>query len=477
MINIFASFNSFLPQIIIIGVLLFTSMFTHAANWENNIATQTTYTYSDNLTQVSSDEISGFVKELVPSISSVAKGGRVETDLYAQVEINSEGEGADAFTPSLDFMSSVELLQKTVFIDVEASISQNSLDPFQSAGSDLTNNKSNKTTTINYSISPYIRGNLGNVGLEVRYDLSRVKHSEAESSNSQTNTFSFTLENNRPVIGFDWRLEGEKRETIINADMNAGSKFASIDLSVEYKVNRHWKIITLIGNEKNEFNSTSPVVDGMRTDIGFEWTPSPRMSLRLAQQDRYSGNALDMIFSYKLRHSVFTANYSQENTDANTLISEQDRLDRTDAFDVPIDIVSSGTDSLSSIDNERFINESFNLGWAIQGKRTQVNMTSSFSNRKYLNSDRDESSLGLSLNINRQLTLNTSGRASLSSNMTLNEVNDSETNTINLIVGVDRAITAKTKISLEYGLTKRETDVKTDDFTENKLTATLRAEL
>lgn len=449
-----------------------------AGDWKFEKGINASAVYTDNVDLVSSGKESELTALLTPNFSLHGKGGRASVDITGAFEINGQGGSNDSLNPRLQADANAELIERIAFIDLNATATQNAIDPLNVSGSDNLSNRGNKTTTYSYRISPYLKNRFGGVAdSELRYTYNGINHSEGIVEDTSSETVDLRIDSGSDFTKVTWGLDARHRTT--DDDQGEISELNSVDLRLGYRINRRWQINGSVGNESNDFTSTRSSTDGSRWDLGALWTPNPRTSLDFGIGERFFGSTKRLSFSHRSRRSVLTATYAHDLTDVTTQLSEQTVFLLVDAFGNPIpDPITGGPQylvrDLATLNTSVFVDKRLELSYTLQGRRTNLTLNGNMSDQIYQDSTREVSSHGLGATLSRTL----SGK--LSGDIGLNWDEQEETGTGNreietwrLQAGISQRLGKKTNLRFNYSYTDRESNQSGQSYDENKLSLTL----
>ena len=140
-----------------------------SGEWTASAAVAPQIVYTDNVCLSADDKQSDVYGIVTPSGSIQGRGNRANVSVSTSVDVNSLTNGdlnsdncgsgdrdRDQYTPRLNATADAELVERWLFIDTNATASQNSVTPFASGGNDSADRTGNTNTTYRYSVSPYI---------------------------------------------------------------------------------------------------------------------------------------------------------------------------------------------------------------------------------------------------------------------------------------------------------------------------------
>lgn len=458
--------------------LVLMSMTASAAEWTRTASVSAGAVYTDNVNLSSTGKKSEFTPTLTPTVSLHGKGARAKLDLTGALEISDQSGNNDSVNPRLQADANAELYERVLFLDLNATATQNTIDPLAVAATDNLSNTSNKTTTYSYRISPYLKSRFkGIADTELRYTYNELNHSESSVSDTSSEAITLSIDSGPEFTKWTWGVAASNRTT--DNDQGQVSELSALDLRLGYQINRKWQINGSVGNESNDFISTQSSQDGSRWDIGARWTPSARTTLDFGVGERFFGSTKRLSLSHKSKRSVLTANYTHELTDSTALLSNLVVFNQFDEFgnleidpstgqpvEIPINIISIG--------NSTIVDERFALNYSLKGRRTTFNLNADISDQTYQDSTREVSGMGLGASVSRRLSGKLSGDVSLRWNE-LDETGtgNRETDTWRLQAGLNQRLGQKTNLRFAYSFVDRESNQAGQSYEENRLSLTL----
>ena len=442
----------------------FASTDIRAAEWDVQKSASLNEVYTDNVRLANSGKESAFITQVTPSISIDGKGARARVKLTGSLRYDTGGRSSGSITPRLNGKANAEVLRNTLFLDANASITQNAIDPYGDIGVDNVNKTGNVTTTYQYSVSPYYRNRIRDVGnLDVRYKYTNTSHSEGTASGSGSHSVHAALNSGPEFSRLNWGVSTDYR-TNSNSG-SSGSDFISTDALFGYRFDREWKVDGTVGREWNSYASTRSSLGGARWTVNTTWTPNPRASLRIGYGGRYFGSTPTLDFSYKSRRSTIKAGYSRIVTDANSQLEA-----------LAIDPVTGQIYPVAVLTNDVYVDERFTGSYSLAGRRTTLTVSATQSRQIYQNSPQTSELSKLGVSLKRSL----SGRVSANANLNWYQQDKAASagaqtwrGTLGLTVKLGR----KTSMNVGYTYSKRADDVPANSYVENRANIGLSMQL
>ena len=271
-------------------------------------------TITDNYRLSSTNKQANAVTEASVGINVSSGAGRIkgflDYSLTARLSSHDSETNGLRHLLRLSTLGSIELVDDRVFVDVRASIAPQAISAFgkQSFSSSVDN--SNRTDVLNYGISPYARGRLGQLGnYEVRLDHSGVVSGDSNASDSSTTTASGTLSGGNPSGLFGWSVTASHQVS----DFSDGdqTEIDRVRAVLTRAFGPHVSLSVIGGRESNNFqgiDNTSYTNSGLQV----RWVPSERMSMSALYERRFFGNSHAVNFAYRTARTVWSFNDSQD---------------------------------------------------------------------------------------------------------------------------------------------------------------------
>jgi len=441
-----------------------------AAEWTRSAKISAGAVYSDNVNLVSTGQESELIPTLTPSVSLHGKGGRATLDLTGALEINGQGGNNDSINPRLQADANAELYERVVFIDLNATATQNAIEPLDISGTDNLSNSRNRTTTYSYKISPYLRSRFkGLADTELRYTYNELNHSENTVGDTSSEAVNLAIDSGPEFTKWSWGV-GANHKTTDN-DQGEVSQLRSLDLRLGYQLNRQWQVNGSVGNESNDFSSVQSSRDGSRWDIGARWTPSARTELDFGMGERFFGSTKRLSLSHRSKRSVLTASFTTELTDSTTLLSNQVVFLVQDEITGDPFLVSA---NLPTIGTSTFVDERLALSYSLKGRRTTFTLGADMSDQTFQDSTREVSTMGVGASLRRTLSGTVSGDISLNwDQQEESGTGNRESDIWRLQAGLNRQLGQKTNLRFNYSFTDRNSNQTGQSYEENRLSLIL----
>ena len=458
--------NNFMLLVSLMGLAIIPGAM--AAEWRVDTGVRVGEVYSDNIRLDGDDEKSEWVTVLSPTVDLEGKGARADVNLKADFEFNSLGGNSDSFNPRIQGDASVELLEDLFFIDADVRSNQTAVNPFSSFGSSNFNESGNRTTTYNYSVSPYLVSRIGSfarVRLRYNYDIQENRGDELDDSTRESASLGF---NSGPdFTRFTWGVFGSYSKTdfddrvgSISPTESSDNEFISAAVRLNYRISRKWQLTSSFGQEWNDFISLDDDIDGDTWSAGIVWTPNKRVDLELGYGERFFGETPTARLSYRHKRSEIQLNYERSVTDSRSLRQQGDIFSGISSFDQLLNVLSrgvlSGSGGFTTPNNSTLVNEQFDFSYSLKGKRTTLTFDARRSEQTAQESNRENVFSGFSVSADRKLSGNLSVNFRYSWDEREDKLLERKSNTDWYTLSFNRQLGPNTNLTFSYDYSDRD---------------------
>jgi len=438
--------------------------------------------YSDNV-DLDPDGLdqSAFITEFVPGFTLRSESARATAALnfFPIVRYQTAGED-EGFTLAGDLAGrgTVEVEEDLFFVDAQASISQQVL-----------NNKSSGSTADEdnigvFRVSPYLRNRFGGFAEgEARYALSQVWIGGQNDlgpfavSDSTNHSVKLSLDSGTDFSRLKWEVIG--RASYEDRSDDDDVERWETGLLTEYAINRSISVLAGAGYQFFDDGNPANDVDDPAWQIGFHWRPGPRTDLRVTYGQFDGDESANMKFSYKISsRTSITASYSE------VLENSQERLVRNVSFidldpesdqfiDPQTGLPFDPNQSPFDIGNETTRTETFRVGLNGSRGRNDFGLNAAIQNEEIESTGSQEDNTTLGARFSRRL--NPHLTANIFAGYERSEFDDGRVDDeYTALAGVSYQIYANLRAGLRYEFTTQDSTSPASEFTENRVTATLR---
>ena len=291
-----------------VALLMFVATSAHAV-WNTSAGLQVTETLSDNIALVApGNERHDLVTDVSPNVHLNTAGGRLGLNLDASWHglKYANGTSGDHSDTQLNSTATLEAIDKWLYVDGVASITQQNVSPFGAQSTDLATINSNRTTVRNYSLTPRVQGV---IGTELVYNLSALNSQTSSDalSSSRTRQYNGGLKWGTPSRLFNFGASFSEAFTAYTnqADTTTRSARGTVYLNAD----EHLTFSAFAGRERNNYSLTgqSAVMSG----AAMHWTVSERTSLDVSRESHSYGPTDLVSFSHRMSRSALQVSYSR----------------------------------------------------------------------------------------------------------------------------------------------------------------------
>ena len=247
--------------------------------------------YTDNATLATSAAQSDWVTDAAAGLGVEYRAARANALLDYRVNrlIYRQQSNLNSTQHLLSSRASLEAVEKWLFLDASASITQQNRSAFGIAGiTDFTNTRANRVETTTYQLSPYVLGNF----MDVTTYLLRVNGAETragESAFPDSRTYEWTgfVKNAPAARRLGWSVDGNSlsvRNSTVGRRQDSrlrASLLFEIDVQLRMSLGGGKESSDLDGRDRRATSTYG---------LGFEWTPSQRTQMAAITQRRFFGN-------------------------------------------------------------------------------------------------------------------------------------------------------------------------------------------
>lgn len=281
--------------------------------------------YTDNLNLRRTDKQGSFITEIVPAVrldyDTARVRAAVDASLRFQYRTNTDDEFS--FAPDVTASSNIEIVESMFFTDLAASVSRQNTDTRRGQSSTVSN-IANTQSVQTYKISPYLLNRIGQSAiLETRYRGGLVLISEAKpdplnpdfpggrpATDSFENTGLITLKSQNRGSNLDWRITGQYSHFDQSNRPNRERKEVIAD--IDYALTDSLTLLVRGGYQDFTGQGAGREVDDPLYMGGFRWSPSVRTSLEVTGGQIDGRKSVRGYFTKMIGQSlVFDASYEE----------------------------------------------------------------------------------------------------------------------------------------------------------------------
>ncbi len=278
-----------------------------------------TQTFTDNVKLSSTASRSEQITQISPGVRITGERGRIKGyfDFSVSEFLYAQNSSPARSQRALSTFGTLEAIDNWAFIDVNGSISQQSISAFGTPTGNGAAINNNQTEVSAFRVSPYLRGRLGDVAsYEARYSRSDTRSGTAAASNIATDSVSVSLTSASAFQRLGWTASASQQ----NVDYSAGRATDDdrLTLGLSYAVTPQLRVSVNAGREANNF--TSLVKKTYDTGgVGVVWTPSEMTKLSASRDERSFGPAHSVNLEHRTARTVWRY------TDSRDVVTQPDQ--------------------------------------------------------------------------------------------------------------------------------------------------------
>ena len=285
----------------------------HADNWRIGSSASITETYTTNVNYSGAGKDEGdFATTVGAGLTINGQGARVRLNgsIGASGVLYVNDSENNSFAPSVNLSGNVEAIEKFLYIDGTASITQTFYSPFGAQPGNLVNATANRYTSQSYSLSPYIQGHIP--GTYITYQArddniwtlsNQYGNNSLDVPNTYFNQFNGSI--NSPPAPYGWTAEYSRSHYAPSERDTFGSYTIQVLRGIAiYQYDPTLQVSLRGGYEKDEFPLTgsNSVIYG----AGLNWAPSDRTQVTGFWEHRFFGSSYSAQISHRLPRTALS---------------------------------------------------------------------------------------------------------------------------------------------------------------------------
>ncbi|WP_029000188.1 TIGR03016 family PEP-CTERM system-associated outer membrane protein [Azohydromonas australica] len=262
-------------------------------------------TFTNNVDLSDTDKRADAITRLSPGLRWVSRAGRVRGFVdYSLNTLTYLRDNSTDLRNALASNATAELLERHAYLDAQAVISQQSINPLDAQSTDDQVGRRNRTEVRTLNLTPRVQGRLGDVA---QWDAS-LGYQTSHSTSANAPSFSSTttqarLGNGEALTALRWSLQASH----IARSFSSGRSTAQDTVRgvLDYRINPELSTGVIAGWESTDIASSTKQ---NRTNYGLRlnWVPSERARLNAEVERRFFGNAHNVSFFYRLPRAVLS---------------------------------------------------------------------------------------------------------------------------------------------------------------------------
>lgn len=295
-------------------------------------------TWTDNIRlQPSADAKSDWITELVPGLAIRGKQARIEANLdYALTGlVSARDSNRNDVQNNLNAFGSLEAIEKLLFVEARANISQQSISAFGVPPSSNISDTANRTETRVFSLSPYLVGPISTwASYQLRLLASSTQTKGGVIGDSNARTWTGRVESTTDLARFGWSVDFKNTHDNLKDRDDTKSQLARGTLVFHFSP--QLRFFGRAGRETNNYFGEDR--SGTTHGFGLAWTPDQRTHVELENDKRFFGHSYRYAVQHRTPLSAWSLIASQ---DVSTTTDQLTRSPESSAFRRLFDILST----------------------------------------------------------------------------------------------------------------------------------------
>jgi len=245
------------------------------------------------------------ITQITPSVHVSSTSGRIRGFLDYSLNglFYARSSDSNEIQNVLNGSAQVEAIDNRAFVDLNASISQQLLSAYGTRTADSTSANSNRTEVRTYSVSPNVKGFLGNAAsYEARVTYGATQSAADDLSDSSYWQALVRLEGDNSARLWNWSADASRNVVDYHGGLRStddrlrGLLYLTADPSLRFSL--------IWGREANNL-LTGSRQSRSTPGWGVDWFPTTRTRLSAVREQRYFGKSHSLTFEHRMERSVW----------------------------------------------------------------------------------------------------------------------------------------------------------------------------
>lgn len=284
-----------------------------ASDWKLEAGVTGRETYTDNVGLSATNPQSDFITEVNPYVTASKKGARLDVDFRYTMQnlFYADQSSRNRINHQLAGRAKAELWEKELFLDANASISQQITSLLGPIAADTTSATGNLTDVYTVTVSPYWQHRFGSTAnLLARYSHSEVTYSGNEFSNTSTDGINLGLISGSAFNDVFWGLNHSDQQTRYNSN-RPDVKFVTTTGTLGYALTSKLRVNGTAGYQDHSYAGATSALSGSIWNVGVAWAPTNRTNLSLGYGGNPIGNSYNFDFRHRTAYTNWAASYNE----------------------------------------------------------------------------------------------------------------------------------------------------------------------
>ena len=246
------------------------------------------------------------ITEVSPGLRWVGNTARVQgfADYSLRGFHYARGGAASGIEHHLNARATIEALEQRVFVDVSGVVTVQPISVFGAPvdGAPASANP-NAAQTTSFGLSPYVLGRLGSAAeYEARYSVQDTRADTARRSDVRVQDLRLRVGSPKNGHWLAWALEAQQEQVDFSLGRSIDS--AAVRARLNAAITPQWALLGVVGVEST--NQLSLARESSRiTGFGVVWRPSLRTRLSAVSENRYFGQAHNILLEHHSANTIW----------------------------------------------------------------------------------------------------------------------------------------------------------------------------
>ncbi len=423
--------------------------------------------YSDNIDLDHTNEKESVFGVVAPRIRFSKDGARVKSYLdYTLTGLLYASESdLNDLQHRLYANALSEIVENSIFLDLNATVTQELLNNNRNASSDGISGSENLTETYTYKIAPSWIKSWGNlVDSELKYNYNDLSFKNSSRSDSVGQKATLSLASGKAFNQYFWNFDYVYED--VDYDTSRDSNGEAYKILLGYHYSRKLDFTYTTGYEDYSDGRSDRDDNGTGWRVGVVWNPRSRTSLTAEVGHRFFGTTYLLDFRHQGRRLIWHFKYDDTITDSRTEIisNGEGAVTNPDGTVTP----------LSNFNSLYYLSRRFVGDVSYQLKKSTFTLGAYQDRRYYSDSDRkDEEDIGINLGWGLKLARRTNMHTGISVSKLDNKLTRNTQRRTSLNLTLSHQLTQDMSGDLRLSYRDNSADIIRDEYTENAISVNL----
>jgi len=385
-----------------------------AGQWRVTPSIGVTESFTDNstLARETEDRNSDLITLIEPGVLVRGSGGRINLnfDYSLQSKHYLRDTKSDSLRNRLLGAGDVELVDRVLFLQGQASISRQVVDGRQPSSNSLAGEDINSATVRTFNLTPIFRHHFGTwVDTESSATISRTDTSEQNVEDTTLVSERVRAASGRRFTILQWALEANNSKSTTDNNQPP-EKRRNIDGTLTYVYSSRLSFLGGLGWEDVRSSGLDKQPKGLTWQVGFNSRPGPVTAFGMTVGDRNDELTFNATGSHQFSpQTSVNASYTE------TIQTTEQQLSQNLSFVIPDPITGVLIDSRTNqpfvpgdptfgLDNGAFRQHRLSVGFNTTRRRTNLGANVFYEEREFEVQKRNETAYGIGLNVGHRHT-------------------------------------------------------------------------